>query len=197
MVLMDGDRHHSRVLPGAGGYSTHHELPPPYLHISTHIYTDTLPLHSWSTPPHEHLLGFEMLLLSFKKGEEKQPHGDFSLDTVHTGPLLLTQNLEHLHQKSILSIALLVPSETQHGGTRGKMDTIPKLLETLESCWNLSILIFNSYCHDDHDISLCLFVADFKSPRHTVPRGSEPESGGGLLYLNAPGRRKSAAAAPW
>ena len=70
---MDGDRHHSRVLPGAGGYSTHHELPPPYLHISTHIsthiYTDTLPLHSWSTPPHEHLLGFEMLLLSLGRGE--------------------------------------------------------------------------------------------------------------------------------
>ena len=77
------------------------------------------------------------------------------------------------------------------------MDTIPKLLETLESCWNLSILIFNSYCHDDHDISLCLFVADFKSPPPPVPRGWEPESGGGLVYLNAPGRSKSAAAAPW
>ena len=80
VVLMDGDRHHSRVLPGAAGcggiqhtpwaassISTHIYT---YLHISTHIsthiYTDTLPLHSWSTPPHEHLLGFEMLLLSFR-----------------------------------------------------------------------------------------------------------------------------------
>ena len=77
------------------------------------------------------------------------------------------------------------------------MDTIPKLLETLESCWNLSILIFNSYCHDDHDISHCLFVADFKSPPPPVPRGWKPESGGELLYLNALGRSKSAAAAPW
>ena len=74
VVLMDGDRHHSRVLPGAGGYSTHHELLPPYLHISTyiytdiytylhtylhistHIYTDTLPLHMYMITTHMSIL---------------------------------------------------------------------------------------------------------------------------------------------
>ena len=50
----------------------------------------------------------------------EQPHGDFSLSTVHTGPLLLTQNLEHLHQKSILSIALLVHPRHSMAGHEGK-----------------------------------------------------------------------------
>ena len=70
VVLMDGDRHHSRVLPGAGDTADTMSC---LLHIysvdSTHIYQISTQIHCHCIHghhPHEHLIRLQKLLLSFK-----------------------------------------------------------------------------------------------------------------------------------